>query len=250
MARTAAVTPAWSLAGAGAVGAFVAVLSDLIGQRTNSTVFQAAQVLGSLGLAFVSPLLAAGLFVVLGALLALILEANSTKTAFYIGTAILATIMNLVPRQAPPPLPTDPSNVGLGGLQATLPVPGQRSSLAPGAQAQALRGTAEVRVRLSFEAAPPQSLTVTLETPQGQPLHRSVILPRSFTFYHDPGRYVLEFAAEGYSLTRCLLELSPDRRYAVELRLRTSRVPLFAQQLMQMTFRPELCPVRLIADSR
>ncbi|RIH84478.1 hypothetical protein Mterra_01973 [Calidithermus terrae] len=248
MARTAAVTPAWSLAGAGAVGAFVAVLSDLIGQRTNSTVFQAAQVLGSLGLAFVSPLLAAGLFIVLGALLALILEANSTKTAFYIGTAILATIMNLVPRQAPPPLPADPSNTGLGGLQATLPAPGQRSSLAPGAQA--LRGAAEVRVRLSFEAAPPQSLTVTLETPYGQPLHRSVIRPQGFTFYHDPGRYVLEFAAEGYSLTRCLLELSPDRRYAVELRLRTSRVPLFAQQLVQMTFRPEPCPVRLIADSR
>ncbi len=232
------------IAVAGAFGSLVAIFADLRQKEHASAMLKLSNAaLTTLHIPLPTPLTMVFVIAV-GVVLCFLLEARSTRHAFFTGLGVLSTVMVLVPYELPPSLSTRTSLRGVfeytqSSIQFFAPAIALAQPSTPVAKA-----SEPVEVKLTLRAPDKNAIlnvTITLRDLNGKILARSVFTGTEFAFVQPPGEYVINLEVPGYSITECVATLHTGKAKWIDIALQPSAIPLAAQRLFQTGGRPADC---------
>ena len=219
----------------GAVGAFMAVLADVIQKEHASSTIKIGDVLQAVLQIPFARMFAVLVVIGLAVAVCFIFECDTGKSAFYRGLSVLTILMTAVPYNAPPSVNTDPSK-----LASPAPAVGEHSWFRILQPASAFAGTPQpspVHLRITLTTDDRKPLTeasITLAEPQGGGVvARSKMSGNRLDLYPAPGRYTLSVEAQGYEIARREITLEAGHPVQLEIPLRATWTPLSIQRLFR-----------------
>jgi hypothetical protein len=212
---------------AGALGALLAIVADIIQKEDASAVMEVHDALSSTLRLPLPPLAIAALLMTIGIGLCFINETGTPKAAFAKGASVLAVLMTFVPYKAPPAIPTSPEQA---------PIKNEASGLWETVVFAQTPPSPEPRFRIDLHLLMPDgskvaSAVYTLRDPASRAIiARTNGQGSDFTFYVTSRSYVLQVQAPNCSLAE--KQLSIHSPQSVTITLSPSSIPIWVQRIL------------------
>jgi hypothetical protein len=220
-----------------AIGAFVAILSDLVQKKDASALLALSSVMRDYFWRGFTPFAGMCLLLAISVIIAFIFKADTAQRAFVRGLAIVSLIMLGTPYNPPHTLlQAPPGRLGTGGTAFEDIPPGSSLSASPRGFAQSQSSPAPpllpVHVQLNTNNRRPVSeLTITLyDISTLKAIGSLSVATEEFTFFTSAGDYLLRVVAPGYSIVTNTLHVQSGQRNLVKITLHATWVPIAIQR--------------------
>ncbi len=232
----------------GAVGAILAVLSDLIQKNEASATLKIAHTIETtVGIHF-PPIVSVLLVLSLAISLCIISEAETKTKAFYIGASILAIMMTLVPYRLPPSLPTSPQQPALGiKLQGGTwhdvirPTPALHHTLETNYHVRRVDTSDVLDLPVEIILVPDDKSQYSVATVKILYLDRTIVGQvtgdaKRINSFLNAGEYIVRVESPGYAILEKIITVEPfgvRSENVFTLKLGSTNVPLTVQRLFK-----------------
>ena len=218
-----------------AIGAFVAILSDLLQKKDASALLALSGVMRDYFWRGFTPFAGMCLLLAISVIIAFIFKADTAQRAFVRGLAIVSLIMLGTPYNPPHTLlQMPPGRLATGGtaVETLPPGPDVSASLTGFAQSSPAPPLLPVHVQLiTSNHRPVSDLTVTLFNPSTLKAIGSLrSATEEFTFFTGAGDYLFRVVAPGYSIVTYPLHVQSGQRNLVKIILQATWVPIAIQR--------------------
>jgi hypothetical protein len=218
-----------------AIGAFVAILSDLVQKKDASALLALSNVMRDYFWRGFTPFAGMCLLLAISVIIAFIFKADTAQRAFVRGLAIVSLIMLGTPYNPPHTLlQAPPGRLATGGTAFEAIPPGSYFSASSRGFAQSSPAPPLLPVHVQLDTnnrRPVSDLTITLYDPSTLKAIGSLkSATEEFTFFTNAGDYLLRVVVPGYSIVTDKLHVQSGRRNLVKITLHATWVPIAIQR--------------------